>query len=219
MLKLHGFNASNYVNIVKFALAEKGIDYEFVEHYPAQDEATLAISPMGKMPVLETEHGFLTETLVILDYLEHQGEGKALFPTDAFQQARVKQLMHMIEIYIELPARRCYMEMFFGGKVSDETKAQVKETLPKGARALARIADFQPWLAGDQLTAADAMFLYSFDLASVLSRKMFGLDLFAEAPGSAELLARLNELDSAKNVAAERDIAMEKFLKYARGGK
>ncbi len=64
-----------------------------------------------------------------------------------------------------------------------------------------------------------AHFLYSFDLASVLSRKMFGLDLFAEAPGSAELLARLNELDSAKNVAAERDIAMEKFLKYARGGK
>ncbi|HAJ41592.1 MAG TPA: glutathione S-transferase, partial [Alcanivorax sp.] len=49
--------------------------------------------------------------------------------------------------------------------------------------------------------------------------QLFGIDLLAEAPGSAELLARLNERDSAKSVAAERDLAMEKFLKYARGGK
>ena len=46
-----------------------------------------------------------------------------------------------------------------------------------------------------------------------------GLDLLAEAPGSAELLERLNERDSAKQVAADRDAAMAKFLKYARGGK
>ena len=48
---------------------------------------------------------------------------------------------------------------------------------------------------------------------------VFGIDLLAEAPGSAELLARLNERDSARKVAADRDAAMEKFLKYARGGK
>ena len=52
-----------------------------------------------------------------------------------------------------------------------------------------------------------------------LAGKLFGLDLLAEAPGSAELLKQLNERDSAKRVAADRDAAMEKFLKYARGGK
>ena len=62
-------------------------------------------------------------------------------------------------------------------------------------------------------------FLYSADLAKAVAGKLFGIDLLAEAPGSAELLARLNERDSAKSVAAERDLAMEKFLKYARGGK
>ena len=54
---------------------------------------------------------------------------------------------------------------------------------------------------------------------SGMAGKLFGIDLLAEAPGSAELLARLNERDSAKSVAAERDLAMEKFLKDARGGK
>tara|TARA_Y100001963_G_C6699924_1_gene408938 strand:+ start:337 stop:996 length:660 start_codon:yes stop_codon:yes gene_type:complete len=219
MLKLHGFNASNYVNIVKFALAEKQADYEFIDQFPGQDNNTLQISPMGKMPVLETEHGFLAETQVILEYIEEDAGGPALFPKDVYQRARVRQLMHMIEIYIELPARRCYPEMFFGGLVSEETKEQVREALPKGARALARVADFHPWLAGEQLTAADAFFLYSFDLASLLARKMFSIDLATEAPGSAELLKRLNERDSARKVAADRDAAMEKFLKYARGGK
>ena len=103
--------------------------------------------------------------------------------------------------------------------MSDETKEQTREALLKGIRALARKARWQPFLAGDRLTAADVFFLYSADLAKAVAGKLFGIDLLAEAPGSAELLARLNERDSAKSVAAERDLAMEKFLKYARGGK
>ena len=57
------------------------------------------------------------------------------------------------------------------------------------------------------------------DLAKAVAGKLFGIDLLGGGPGSDELLARLNERDSAKSVAAERDLAMEKFLKYARGGK
>src|SRR5699024_1610898 len=146
------FDVSNYVNMGKFVLLEKGQDHEYEKRYPAQDDVTLAIHTMGRMPALETEHGFLTETCALLEYRDQVGERTALFPTDASPRARVKQLMHMVEVYIELPARRCYAEMFFGGKVSDETKAEVKEALTKGARALARVTDFRPWLAGEQLS-------------------------------------------------------------------
>ncbi len=45
------------------------------------------------------------------------------------------------------------------------------------------------------------------------------MELRAEARGRAGLLGRRSERDAAKSVAAERDVAMEKFLKYARGGK
>jgi glutathione S-transferase len=219
MLTLHGFDASNYVNMVKFALREKGLQFEQATLYPSQEDAVLSVSPMGKVPVLETGGVFLSETNVILEYLDETTEGPALYPSNPLEKAQIKQLVKHIELYLELPARRCYPEVFFGGQVSDETKAQTREALLKGIRALARKARWQPFLAGDQLTAADVFFLYSADLAKAVAGKLFGMDLLAEAPGSAELLARLNERDSAKSVAAERERAMEKFLKYARGGK
>lgn len=219
MLTLHGFNASNYVNMVKFALLEKGLAFEQTTLYPSQEDAVLALSPMGKVPVLETDGVFLAETNVILEYLDETGKDAPLYPADALQKATVKQLAKHIELYLELPARRCYPEVFFGGQVSDETKEQTREALLKGMRGLARKARWQPFLAGDQLTAADVFFLYSADLAKAVAGKLFGIDLLAEAPGSAELLARLNQRGSAKTVAAERDAAMAKFLKYARGGK
>lgn len=214
MLKLHGFCASNYVNIVKIALLEKGADYQFVNRYPNQDQDTLVASPMGKMPALETEHGFLAETQVILEYIDQVAGGPALFPEDPYQRAHVKQIIHMLEIYVELPARRCYPEVFFGGKVSDETKQQTVDALLKGAQALARVTDFSPYIAGAQLTAADLFFLYSFELAANASRKLSGPDLFAEAPGSADLLKRLHERETAKKVAADREASMEEFRKY-----
>ena len=68
-LRLHGHPVSNYVNIVRAALIEKQLDHDFVETGASQDEAFLAANPMGKIPVLETPHGWLGETVAILDYL------------------------------------------------------------------------------------------------------------------------------------------------------
>ncbi|MDZ7683926.1 MAG: glutathione S-transferase N-terminal domain-containing protein [Gammaproteobacteria bacterium] len=58
MIKLYGFPISNYFNIVKIALIEKGVDFEFVDTRPSQDDDYLAKSPMGKVPCIETEDGF-----------------------------------------------------------------------------------------------------------------------------------------------------------------
>uniref|UniRef100_A0A915DTX6 GST N-terminal domain-containing protein n=1 Tax=Ditylenchus dipsaci TaxID=166011 RepID=A0A915DTX6_9BILA len=113
MLKLHGFSVSNYYNMVKLALLEKGLPFEEVTFYGGQAPKALEVSPRGKVPVLETEHGFISETSVILDYIEQTQGGKALLPADPFQQAKVRELLKEIELYIELPARTCYAESFF----------------------------------------------------------------------------------------------------------
>ena len=84
MLKLHGFSVSNYYNMVKLALLEKGLPFEEVTFYGGQAPQALEVSPRGKVPVLETEHGFLSETSVILDYIEQTQSGKALLPADPF---------------------------------------------------------------------------------------------------------------------------------------
>jgi glutathione S-transferase len=39
MLRLHGFASSNYYNIVKLVLIEKGLEFDELTSYPPADEA------------------------------------------------------------------------------------------------------------------------------------------------------------------------------------
>ncbi|MBM4206067.1 MAG: glutathione S-transferase family protein [Gammaproteobacteria bacterium] len=104
MLKLHGAPPSNYYNMVKIALLEKQLPFEEVMQPPTQDEPYLAKSPMGKIPTLETDRGFLTETHAILDYLEDAYPSPAFRPADTFARAKVRELTQATELYIELVA-------------------------------------------------------------------------------------------------------------------
>jgi len=104
MLKLYGFSVSNYYNMVKLALLEKGLPFEEVLFYPGPSPEALLISPRGKIPVLGVEQGFVNETSVILEYLEQSQKGTPLLPSDPFERSRVLALAKEIELYIELPA-------------------------------------------------------------------------------------------------------------------
>lgn len=201
MLKIYGFPLSNYYNMVKVALIEKGLDFEEVLVKPSQEADFLSKSPMGKVPFLETEHGFLSETSVIFDYLEELGQGKSLYPADAYQRAKVRELIKEIELYIELPARTLYPEVFFGGSVSQEVKDVAKAKLVKGVQCLERNGAFDPYVAGSTLTYADIMFMYSVNLASVCSRKALDFSLLGDFPKAKALTAQLAERESAKIIA------------------
>ena len=107
-IKLYGMPLSNYYNMVKAVLIEKEMEFEEILVKPNQDENYLTQSPMGKVPCIETEHGFLSETSVIIDYLEALGEGPSFYPADAFAKAKVQELIRYLELYIELPARRLF---------------------------------------------------------------------------------------------------------------
>ncbi|MGA9094126.1 MAG: glutathione S-transferase N-terminal domain-containing protein, partial [Pseudomonas alloputida] len=47
MLKLYGFSVSNYYNMVKLALLEKGLPFEEVTFYGGQAPQALEVSPRG----------------------------------------------------------------------------------------------------------------------------------------------------------------------------
>jgi glutathione S-transferase len=212
MLRLHGFPVSNYANMVQFALLEKGLPFEYVLTYPDQGPAFLARSPRGKVPVLETPAGFINEASVILEYLEDCGVGKPLLPQDPYQRAYVRSVMKEIELYIELPARSCFAEAFFGGRVPQAVKDKAREDLAAGFAALRRHAKFAPCLAGAEMTLADVVFLYSVDLAAAVSKSLFGSDPFADWPEASALLARLNENGHAQTIARARDAGRQAFI-------
>lgn len=215
MIKLHGFPASNYCNMVSLALLEKGVAHEDVRIYTGQDEEMLAKSPMGKVPFLETEHGFISETNIILDYIEETQSGPALYPAAPYDRARVRELIKYSELYLELPARRCYGEAFFGsGPVSEQTKDEVRTVMERGAKAIQRRASFEPFLYGEALTYADIMFLFSYPMAASVARSVLDWDLAAEMPQAEALITRLKTREAVQKVDADAVKGAQEFREH-----
>ncbi|MDP1684600.1 glutathione S-transferase family protein, partial [Hydrogenophaga sp.] len=127
MLTLCGFAASNYYNKVKLALLEKGVAFD--EELAWVGQTDTAASPLGKVPYLKTDAGPLSESTVILEYIEDAYPARPLLPADAFQKAKVREIVRYLELHLELVARNLYGEAFFGGKVSDAAKEKTGEQL------------------------------------------------------------------------------------------
>ncbi|MED7668203.1 glutathione S-transferase family protein [Pseudomonas moraviensis subsp. stanleyae] len=212
MFKLYGFAVSNYYNMVKLALLEKGLPFEEVTFYPTQTPESLAISPRGKVPVLGVDAGYINETAIILEYLEQSEKDTPLLPSDPFERAQVLAIAKEIELYIELPGRACYGEAFFGVTLPEAIKEKTRSELLLGFAALGRHGKFVPYVAGDSLSIADLYFLYSVPLACAVGQKLFGIDLLAEMPQAKALLERLEQNPHVQKIAADKDAAMPAFL-------
>jgi glutathione S-transferase len=212
MFKLYGFSVSNYYNMVKLALLEKGLPFEEVTFYAGQTPEALVISPRGKVPVLGVEQGFINETSVILEYIEQSQKGTPLLPNDPFERAQVLALAREIELYIELPGRACYPEAFFGTPVPGAIKDKTRAELLLGIASLARHGKFSPYVAGDSLSVADLYFLYSVPLACAVAKKLFDIDLLADLPAARALLERLEKNPNVQRIAADKEAAMPAFM-------
>jgi glutathione S-transferase len=214
MLKLCGFHVSNYHNKVRIALFEKGVEFEEdASCRPSQKDEFIARSPLGKVPFLEVDGARLCESQVILEYLEDRFPEKPLLPKDPLARAKVRELVAAIELHLELHVRRLYKEVFFGGKVSDETKEEVKRDVAKGVRAFKALAKFDPFVAGSQLTLADCAAFVHLPLVSLSTKLAYGQDALADvAPlkpylkmlGERPAFARVNEDRKAAQAAAAR---------------
>jgi|TARA_Y100000310_G_C20627334_1_gene786672 glutathione S-transferase len=203
MLKLHGAPLSNYYNMVKTALLEKGLDYEAVIAPPSQEEDFLTKSPMGKIPCLETDGGFVAESLAIIEYLEEIQPEPALLPADPYARAKVRELMLALELYVELVARRGFGALR-GRPVAEDVVEALKADLPKGIAAVQRLVKFSPWIAGEQFTYADLVGYFTFTLASLSAKANAEIDLFEQLPGSKAWFDAVAARDSVKQAVADQ---------------
>lgn len=214
MLKLYGFAVSNYFNMVKHAMLYKGIPFDEITMFPGADPAYLQKSPMGKVPCIETDQGCIAETSVILNYLDASYPDKPLYPADAFQRGKVNEIMKVAELYIELPARRLFPEVLAGKPVSEDIKAESRETLEKGCKALAaliQLAD-SPYVAGQELTMADIFLRYALIPAGMCAHVIYQWDLVAEVPGLADWSKRMAGLEISQQLDKANQDGMAAFL-------
>jgi len=211
MLKLHGARVSNFYCMVKQVLIEKGIAFEEVETMPNQEPAFLAKSPMGKVPALETEHGFLTETNVIFDYLEDVQPTPALYPNDAFARARCRQIVKMTELYVEGPAH-ALLPALFGQSVADFQRDSARPMMQRGLAALRQLVKFSPWVCGEQYTFADIFLYRSLGVITITAEKLYDWEVLAELPGIKDWQARMAQRSVTQTVDAENQSALAVFM-------
>ena len=211
-LKLCGFSASNYYNQIKLQLLEKQVAFE-EEAVPTGNSAPALVdrSPMGKVPFLDTPHGCISESLVCAEYIEAVYPQFPLLPADPFAAAKVRELVVYLELHLELVARELYAEAFFGGKVSDETKARVRKLLARGAAGFAKLAKFSPFVGGDSFTLADCAAVVHLPIVSGASKLIYGEDLLAGLPIK-DYLRAVGERPTVRKVNDDRKVDTQRMM-------
>ena len=206
VIVLCGFPLSNYYNKVKLALLEKGVPFtEERVGTGGQADSTLSASPLGKVPFLRTPQGPLCESQVIVDWIEATHPQPPLVPADPYAAAKVRELATFIDLHLELVARELYPQAFFGGSVSDDTKARVRKLLDKNIAGFKRLAKFAPYVAGDQFTLADCSAWTNLPPVGMSTKAVLGEDLLAAHGVDWKTYAKfIGERPSAQKVAADR---------------
>jgi glutathione S-transferase len=182
MLKLCGFSASNYYNVVKLQLLEKGVPFEEELVWTGGGEKLTSNSPMAKVPFLVTPEGSLTETTVICEYIEQAYPATPMIPREPFAAAKVRELVRYLELHLELVARELYPQAYFGGSISDATKDRARKLLVKGTAAYGRLAQFAPYQLGESFTLADCAAIVHLPVIAGAAKLVLEEDLFAALP-------------------------------------
>ena len=87
-IELFTANFSPFAQRVRLALLEKSVDYWHTEiDLKNKPEWFTVISPLGEVPVIRHEDRFITDSTVILEYLEDVYPSPALRPRDPGRRA------------------------------------------------------------------------------------------------------------------------------------
>jgi maleylacetoacetate isomerase len=99
-MKLHSFSHSSASYRVRIVMALKGLTWETIPVSLREDAhlsaSFLAINPQGRVPALQTEHGILTQSLAMIDWLEETHPSPSIYPQDPWQRALCRAFAHVI---------------------------------------------------------------------------------------------------------------------------
>jgi glutathione S-transferase len=211
-LRLLGYPVSNYVNICRAALIEKQIDFDFVPTRSSQEAAFRAQSPLGKIPVLETADGVLTETVAILDYLDDEFPDVSLRSDTPFERARARQVINIVQLYVEAQVRQLFAGVFMGGTNAPATEASVRAMLDRSAAALRQLLAPAPYLFGMRPGQADLFTFYNLDIADRVTCFVYNRSIVDEVGGLANWMTAMHDRASTRLVMADFDQAFTAYL-------
>ncbi|KAJ0780247.1 putative glutathione transferase [Helianthus annuus] len=125
-VKLHGVTGSPFVCRVKIALNLKGIKYEFVaEDLSNKSADLLKYNPVyKKVPVFVHNGNPISESLVIVEYIDEVWKGVPILPQDAYEKAQARFWAKVID-------DKCIPALFkaIGSHGEKQAVAEAHETL------------------------------------------------------------------------------------------
>lgn len=212
MIKIYGIAASNYFSCVKTALLEKNIPFEEVTQFPNQETDFLTLSPMGKIPFIETDDGFLSETNIIFDYLEDITPKPALYPDNAFEKARVKEIIRIAELYLDTPSRRHLGHAVFGESLNQVAFDEVRPAIEKGISAFLQRAQLSPYVASGKFTMADISSYFMLGFTNFHTKTIYDWDITSSYPKIGKYLDFIGQRTSVATVQSELEKSLIEII-------
>lgn len=218
MIRLHHVPMARSLRVM-WLLEELGLDYE-VAYYSIRDGSLrspefLALSPAGRVPVLEHQGDVWFESGAIMQLLCETYPEAGLLPAPGNpERARA------LEVFAYAETVGCLLENLNLNQVFLRPPAQPSAVVVKllNARLRASLAAMEARMDGDYLlpsgfSAADVMFAYGFELA----RYYVDLDTYPRLMAYWERLRARPAYQRAKARDGEQDIYIQEFYPVPEG--
>lgn len=164
VLILRGYWRSSATWRVRIALHLKKIPFEYIPIHLVNDGGEqhspeyLKLNPLAQVPTLTLPEGAsLTQSLAILDYLDHLVRTPPLYPDDALQRARAIQLAEVINSGIQ-PLQNLSLLQKIEREFNANKAQWGREAIDNGFHALTQLLKQHPqhtFLAAEHPTIAD----------------------------------------------------------------
>lgn len=156
------------------------------------------------MPTLEVDGQLLYETAAITEYLDTVLAEHKFSPSDPMLQARMRQIMAIIDSYLYAPAIGTIVIQRLivptqGGKADEEKVKNAVAPAQTALKAIESLAVASPYLLGSELSIAD---FYLIPIFIYLSQTPEFEAITAQTPKLRTWWDKVNQLENVKKVSA-----------------
>lgn len=208
-MHLYGAKLSPFVMRPVLAARAKGHELEPEDFEGGlKSPAFLALSPIGKMPLLVDGDFVLPESQPITDYLDRTLSGPKLAPDEPQAAARCRLIVRLADLYI-VP----HLGGLFQGRDKPDGIAPAKAGIADGLGFIEhfRVAS-DAFIIGDRFSVADATLIPLFFFFDAMDRGLQTAALVADRPGLAAWWARAKASELGSRCIAEQTEGMKKMF-------
>ena len=200
-MKLIGSTTSPYVRKVRIVMAEKKLDYQFVnEDVWSADTQIAASNPLGKVPCLVMEGGeALFDSRVIVEYVDTLSPVGKLIPDRGRERAEVKTWEALSDGLLDAAILARLEATWPGRKESERSQAWIDRQLKKiddSLAAMDRALAERSNCVGIQISLADIAVGVA---VGYLDFRFSNIDWRGRHPNLAALYERLSQRQSFKD--------------------